>query len=506
MKTIFTLLFLLTFLDSFAQEKQTENSFDPAEFDSYVKNAVKEWDVPGLAIVVIKGDSVVFQKGYGVRELGKNEPVNEQTLFAIASTSKAFTATAIGMLVDEGKLKWDDPVVKHLPNFKLKDPDLTRQITVRDLLTHRAGLPNTDFLWFDPEATTGEIVKKLEHVEAVYPLRSGFIYQNIMYALAGEVIGAVSGMPWDEFVRERIFEPLKMERSFTSRAATESADNVAKPHDLAGGQLKVIEGSYADAIGPAGSMWSNVEDMSRWIRFLLNDCETGEGEKLLKTGTCEEMFKPQIALSEPSYPTAQLTKPKWNTYGLGWFQQDYEGRKVDFHTGSLSGMVAIAGMIKDEGIGVFILANRDHTELRHALIYRVFDLFDQDPPRDWSNEIKVLYDERSDKQKASRTKSDSTQLATRVPNTRLSLPLEKYTGTFKDELYGTVEITKQGKDLRLKYGGLKGNLEHWHFNTFRLTNDKQESTSRPLINFQLDSSGKVEKVNIYGREFTRVKA
>lgn len=505
MKFSLSLLFLCTVLGSFSQEQTSSGTtnFNPTQFDSYVEQAVKEWDVPGLAIAVIKGDSVLFVKGYGVREMGKQEPVDIETLFAIASTTKAFTAAAIGILVDEGKLKWDDPVVKHLPEFKLKDPDLTRQITVRDLLTHRAGLPNTDFLWTNSDAPTAEIIRRLENVEAAYPLRSGFVYQNVMYALAGQVIGAVSGSSWGEFVRERILNPLQMERTASTRATLNSSNNITVPHDYAGGKLVVVQDSQADAIGPAGSMWSNVSEMSRWMQFLLRGCETESGEKLLKQSTCEELFRPQALLSGPSYPTAELTDANWHTYGLGWFQQDYEGRKVDFHTGSLSGTVALAGMIRDENIGIYVLANRDHAELRHALMYRVFDLFDNDPPRDWSTEIKHLYDARDEKQKAAFGKTESEITAGRATKTKPSLPLTSYAGTYEHPLYGTVEITHSVNELRFQYGGTKGNLEHWHYDTFRLKNEKPENESRPLVNFDLNSSGKVQRVRIYGREFSR---
>ncbi len=512
MRSIFLIALIFFFNGSFAQQQNSEKrevakpaeiNFDPSAFDAYVQQAVEEWDAPGLAIVVIREDSIVFEKGYGLREVGKNEPVDPETLFAIASTTKAFTAAALGMLVDEGKLKWDDPVVKHYPEFKLRDQQLSNQITIRDLLTHRAGLPNTDFLWYDPQTSTAEILQRLEHVEAAYPQRSGFIYQNIMYAVAGEIIALVSGTSWEEFIRKRILEPLKMERSSTSRAGVAMDENVASPHDYVGETLQPVQGSFADAIGPAGSMWSSVAEMSRWMRFLLRGCETETGENLIEKTTCEELFKPQVVLSRNSYPTSKIIKPNWETYGLGWFQQDYEGRKVDFHTGSLSGMVALAGMIRDEKLGVVILSNRDHVEIRHALMYRVFDLFDGNLPRDWSRELKELYDELLVEQKKSGAKNDLKINVERASNTQPSLPLENYEGIYKDELYGTVEVLKTGKKLRLKYGGLSGELEHWHYNTFRLSNERPESNYRPLVNFDLTASGKPKGVSIGGNTFEK---
>ncbi len=479
-------------------------TFESSEFDTYVQQAVKDWKVPGMAVVVIKGDSVVFMKGYGIREIGKSELVDEHTLFSIASTTKAFAAAAIGILVDEGKLKWDDPVVKHLPGFRLKDAELSRQITVRDLLTHRAGLPNTDFFWFDPEASTKDIMEKLQYVDSAYPIRDGFTYQNIMYMVTGEVIEAVSGLSWNEFVKTRILDPLKMNRTRTTRAEAEKLSNLAKPHEPAGKNLIVTDGSFADAIGPAGSMWSNVADMSLWIKFLINDCNTPNGKSLLNKNTCDELFNSQTVISSSFYPTAELTKPHFSTYGLGWFQQDYEGRKVDFHTGSLSGMVAQAGLIRDEKIGYYFLANK-RTELRHALMYRVFDLFDEDSARDWSTDIRTLYEEREVKQKVSQKTADSVKVASRVMKTKPSLSLEEYSGTYQDELYGKITVKLTGKDLRFQYGRTKGKLNHWHYDTFEAIDNRLHIESRPLVDFDLDSSGKVDRLQIYGREFKRVE-
>lgn len=507
MKLTSTLILVFTMNAVFAQEMvqaDSGKSFDPAEFDAYVLQAVEDWDVPGLAVVVVHGDSVIFGRGYGTREIGKDEPVNLETLFAAASTTKAFTAASIGMLVDEGKMDWDDPVMKHLPEFQLRDANLTPQITIRDLLTHRAGLPNTDFLWFDPKTPTRDMIRRLDQVETAYPLRSGFIYQNVMYAVAGEVIEAVSGISWDQFVQTRIFTPLLMDQSTPFQVGIQS-ENVASPHDYAEGELVVVENSQADEIGPAGSVWSTAGDMSRWIRFLLRGCKTEGGEQLLSQSSCEELFTPQVVLSGPAYPTGELTDPHWSTYGLGWFQQDYEGRKVDFHTGSLSGMVAIAGMIRDEDLGVYVLGNRDHAEIRHAIMYRVFDLFDKEDPRDWSGEIKELYDDREDQRELTRRKTDSSLLAGRVAGTRPSLSLDSYSGTYSHPLYGAVEINIREDALSFRYGSIQGTLEHWHFDTFRMTNDKPWNRGRPLIGFILNTSGEAERLTWGSRKFTRIQ-
>ena len=343
-------------------------------FDAYAEQAVRDWEVPGLAIAVVKDGEIAFAKGYGVRELGKPEPVDTRTLFAIGSTTKAMTAAAVGMLVDDGKLAWDDPVTVHLPDFRLYDPYVTREVTVRDLLTHRAGLGKADFLWYGQENATDEILHRLRYVEPQTSMRSHFTYQNIMYVTAGEVIEAASGMSWADFIQTRIFDPLGMSASVPTLTMAGGRSNVASPHYRIDGTVTVIENASVDPVAPAGSIWSNVGDMAKWVRFLLNEGVTDEGERLLSEETHAELFTPQMIIRRDSfYPTGRLTKPHWTTYGLGWFQADYDGRAVDFHTGSIDGMVAIVGLIRDENLGVYVLANLDHAELRHALMYRAFE-------------------------------------------------------------------------------------------------------------------------------------
>src|SRR4051812_30276413 len=272
----------LPFLSSAAQAR---SATDPIrDLDAYAAKAVAEWRVPGLAIAVVKDGRIVFAKGYGVREAGKVAPVDTSTLFAIGSTTKAMTAAAIGMLVDEGKMRWDDPVTNYLPGFQLRDPWATREITVRDLLTHRAGLPNVDFLWYGTSNTTAEILRRVRFVDLAYSPRSSFIYQNVMYAAAGQVIAAVSGMPWDEFVRTRIFTPLHMDRTVPLLARAATAPNVARPHDLVDDTMRVITNASVDPVASAGAVWSSVADMSKWMRFIL-DSGRVDGRALLKPAT-----------------------------------------------------------------------------------------------------------------------------------------------------------------------------------------------------------------------------
>lgn len=474
---------------------------DPlAGLDAYVREAVRVWEVPGLAIAVVKDGEVVFERGYGVLALDRAAAVDPETLFAIGSTTKAMTAAAIGMLVDEGELGWDDPVIDHLEWFQLRDPHVTREVSVRDLLTHRAGLPNADYLWYEQENTTEEIVRRLRYVEPETSLRSNFTYQNIMYAAAGELIASVSGVSWNDFIRTRILEPLGMSGSVTTLAETVSRPNVARPHDRVEGRLVEIENASVDPVAAAGSVWSSVRDMAKWLRFLLDGGVTADGRRLLSEATVAELFTPQVILDpDDFYPTARLTHPSWITYGLGWFQADYEGRKVDFHTGSIDGMVAIAGLLRGEGVGVYVLGNRDHAELRHALMYRVFDLNDPEPARDWSAELKALYDGIA----AEAERRADERESERVDGTSPSLALEAYAGQYSDPLYGTVQIRRRGDDLFAEYGRLRGPLRHWHFDTFRVD---WETAWRggALVSFELDSGGRAAALTFPRGRFERV--
>ena len=472
------------------------------QLDAYTTQAVKDWGAVGLAISVVKDGRVVFAKGYGVRELGKPDPVDTATLFAIGSTTKAMTAAAIGMLVDEGKIRWDDPVTTHIPGFQLRDAYLTREVTVRDLLTHRAGLPNADYLWYGSDNSAAEILRRVRYVSPAYSLRSNFIYQNIMYAAAGQVVANASGMSWEDFVRTRIFTPLGMQRTVPLLSRAGAMGNVAAPHDRVNDTVRVITNASVDPVASAGSVWSSVADMAKWMQFMLDSGRVG-GRRLLQPVTFAELLEPQTMVPPGQfYPSARLTKPHWMTYALGWFQQDYQGRAVSFHTGSIDGMVAIIGLIPDERLGVYVLGNLDHVELRHALMLKVFDLWGRPSakPRDWSTELRTLYANQT-AQSVAATKAAA---AKRVTGTKPSLALARYAATYSDSLYGDVAVTASGDALRIRVGTLEGTLDHWQYDTFRMRYDQPWVGNNNLVTFVLDRDGVPSRVEIDRRVFRRV--
>lgn len=434
-------------------------------FDKYVESSRSEWKVPGISVVVVQDGKVLLSKGYGIRELGKNDPVTNETLFGAMSTTKAMTTVALGMLVDDGKLAWDDKVIKYLPGFRIGDPYITNELRVRDLLTHSSGLGNTDSLWiWTPELPAAEVVSRLQYVKPEYSMRSSFVYQNVMYAVAGQVIEKVSGMPWDRFVTDRLFTPLGMKNTFATLTRSKGYQNVSRAHYEIKGKIEVIPETTVDAAAPAGAVWSTSDDIGKWVSFMLGN-GTVNGKELIKPGTLNEIFKPQVIVPAGGfYPTIASTKPHWMTYGLGWFQHDYRGEMVNFHTGSLAGRTAIIGLLRDKKFGVYIFGNLDHAEVRHALMYKAFDLFAfKDNSRDWSAELKTLYDGI----KASGAKQEADFKAMRVQNTKPSLPLSAYTGKYSDPFFGTIEVVETEGKLRLILNkDVTGELSHWQFDTF----------------------------------------
>jgi CubicO group peptidase (beta-lactamase class C family) len=328
-----------------------------------------------------------------------------------------------------------------------------------------------------------------------------------MYAAAGEVVAAVSGRSWADFVTARIFRPLGMTGTIATAATLARQPNVAQPHYEIAGKVEVIENASVDGVAAAGAIWSSVRDMAQWTKLLLaggavpgGEAGATNGTRLLSEKTVTELFAPQTMVgADAFYPTARLTKPHWTTYGLGWFQADYAGEKVDFHTGSIDGMIAIVGLIRDERLGVFALGNLDHAELRHALMYSVFDRYAGRGDRDWNADLQKLYAEQARRGEAARKKAE----AQRVAGTTPSLALDRYAGTYTDPLRGEVTITHDGAALRIRNGAaFAGTLEHWHYDVFRARWDA-EWRQGSFVTFLIGPSGRVDAIEVNGVRFAR---
>lgn len=492
---LYSILFLVA-LRSVAQQKSNNK-----KLDAMIVQGMRDWKVPGLATIVVKDGEVVFQKTYGVKNLETKEAVDENTLFNMASTTKAIVTIAMGMLVDDGKLDWDDKVTDYVSYFKLSDSYSTADARVKDLLTHNLGIGNADALWTLDSLSTKETIGRFRFAEKTYPLRGGFTYQNIMYAVAGEVITAASGKPWDKFVEERIFQPLEMTRSQAIAANVFKVGNYVTPYlnDTEDGIVEVDYG-FSDQIGPAGMICSTTHDIGNYLKFLVSD-GVYKSDTLVKPKTFKKLFEPHSFLgSTGTYPTNAITKPNWNTYGLGWFQQDYKGYKLDFHTGSLFGLVAIAGIMHDKDVAVYVFANLDHAELRHAIMYKALDLYAfEDDGRDWHTEVFNLY-QGIKKEAIERTEKDEAE---RGKNTKPSVPLANYEGSYTNKMLGKAQVTLLNGTLQINFNDfITYQTEHWHYDTF-ITNKDPRFYEQLKVNFDLNASGKISKFNFMGEIFTK---
>ncbi len=468
--------------------------------DDYIERGMRQWEVPGVAVAVVEGDSVVFARGFGVRELGRPEPVDARTIFAIGSATKAFTAAAVGMLVDAGEVRWDDPAAEHLPGFQLFDPYASRELTVRDLLTHRSGLERGDLLWYGSEYGRDEVLRRVRFLEPARGFRSAFGYQNIMFLAAGQIVPAETGKSWDEFVNERIFAPLGMEESGTTIGALEGRPNVARPHARLEGRVEPVPYRNVDNVAPAGAVNSNALEMARWVELQLAG-GAFRGKRLLKEETLAEMHTPQTVMRLSDGWSEYLPGAHLAAYGMGWMLSDYRGRKVVQHGGNIDGMHAMVGMLPEEELGVVVLTNLSPNRLATAVMYRVFDAYLGGPRTDWSSRLKASADSL---QALAETRRAGLEAA-RVAGTSPSLPLAEYAGTYRDPMYGDATVSLEDGRLVLRRGpAFAGELEHWHYDIFRAA-WRDRTLERGFVTFSLGPMGRARKMEVEGiAEFERV--
>ena len=504
MATLRTLFFLacLGLTSASAQQRPLDG------LDAYIARGMTDWRVPGLAIVVVKDDSVVFIKGYGVRELGKPDPETVHTRFGNMSTTKAFTALLVAMLADSGRVAFDDPVQKYLPGLQFADPYVTRELTVRDLLTHRVGFADPDYLWGSSGWDLAAMIPRLKLVPATTSFRSRFQYNNVTYAVSGEVAAHAAGTTWQSLMHARIYGPLGMTESYPDAREMLAAGvtDVSAPHGIVRDTVRVlpVASTVTDGIAPAGAAFSTATDMAKWLRFLLDSGKVA-GRRLVSGQNFAELFRPQQIVQRPFYPTATLTHPHFQAYGLGWILQDYRGEFIAIHTGSIEGRSAIIGLIPDRRVGVAIFTNLDHSELRHALMYTVFDRFlgpsPATPAHDWSAEMRAMYRRIADSTVAARRVRESK----RVANTHPTLPLERYTGTYADSLYGTATVGLTNGSLTLQAGTASGQLEHWQYDVFRVT-WLDPFWEPAYVSFAIDPDGTVGELRLIdGASYHRVR-
>lgn len=455
---------------------------------------MKEFDVPGMSVAIVKDGKLVLAKGYGVRKLGDPTPVDANTLFGIGSNTKAFTTAALATLVDQGKLSWDDHVYERLPGFQMYDPYVAHEMTIRDLITHRSGmgLGEGDLLFWPPTTyTRDEILYKLRFMKPASSFRSKFAYDNLLYMAAGQIIPAVTGVSWDDYVRTRIFSPLGMNTSNLSTRAYKPGDNVAYPHSLVDGKLHVVPFETLDNVGPAGSINSSAAEMARWVTLQLNRGKFSDRDaRLFSEKQSREMWSGQtlLPINDPPPPLAAL-KPNFAAYALGWGIRDYRGRKLVGHTGGVLGFVSRVMLVPEENLGVVLLTNAEQGGAFDSVLYHILDHYLGLPQTDWIANFKAA----ADQQKSDATETMKKAEGARNAQSKPSLPHDKYAGTYEDAWYGPVTIHNENGALTLTFDhtpGMVGDLQHWQYDTFK-SHWRNRQIEDAFVTFSLEPDGTI---------------
>lgn len=481
-----------------AEAEAGKNAFDQEQLYRFVAQGMDLWHVPGMSVTVVSKDEVLFQQGFGQTATRDGLAVDEHTLFAAGSTTKAMVVAGLLMLQDEGKLSLNDPLTKLLPDIQFADPVLNRDVTVADLLAHRTGLPSTDLWTFMQGMSLDEQIARLREVRPVASLRARLIYQNTMYELAGQLIEKLSGERWDIFLMHRLWHAIGMRETYGSRDQIPTIASHVWPYYYAGDELILADWDFAASLkDAAGSVWTSAHDMGLWAQFLLRNGVTATGERLISEAGMAQMFEPQqLAAVSDFYPTAELTRPHWRSYGLGWFQQDFQGRMINYHTGSLSGLIALIGLDRDNDRAVVVLGNRDHAEIRHAILWNVMDP-SQPVERDWNREVYELYERE-------REKSDARWNETRqqrITNANAGLPLSFFAGRYTSKINGDVVVVYSDRRLLFKTALDTFELRHWHLNSFVA---ESPPNNRFFAEFEIGFDGKVKSMQIFGDTFNRI--
>lgn len=466
----------------------------PKDFDAYVESVRRTFEIPGIAVAVVKDGKVILSKGYGVRTISTNDKVDGKTNFSIASNTKAFIGTSLGMLVEEGKLAWNDRVIDHLPWFQMSDPYVTRELRIIDLLCHRSGLglgAGDLLIWPTNTYKQKEVIKRFRHVPLATSFRSAYAYDNILYLVAGEVIETVSGMPWDEFVRTRIFNKLGMVNSTLTFADAVRKGNAATPHAEIRSVVRPVAASDSDKTNPAATINTNAEDIAKWMICQIDSGALGDGSRLFSARTAQTLWSvaTPIGVGKVAKELAPL-QPNFAGYGGGFFLRDYRGKKLVWHTGGLSGMVSLVAMIPELRAGVAVFTNQEISGAFYSIGWRVLDHF-LGEKYDWLNAYKSVKARADSANEA----ADKKTMAKRDSLSKPSLPLEKYAGKYTDAWYGGINIELRDGKLFMQMAAtssLAGFLEHYQYNTFIARWSDPEMRADAFVTFSLNPDGSIE--------------
>ena len=459
-------------------------------FDVWMTKVLKDWNVPGIGVGIVKGDKLVFAKGYGFRDYGQKLPYTPATLQQIASNTKLFTAIAAGMLVEEGKLTWDKPIRESVPSIKFYNNELDTTVTLRDMLAHRTGITRHDTIWYQSDDTRKQLFDKVKYLEPQEPLRQTFLYNNLMYAAVGYIIELQSGKTWEEFVRERIFKPLDMTSTVYSIADMTKQPDFGVPFTEKRDSFELYKIPYYEDIGgvaPCGAIISNIQDMSHWLIALMNDGKYN-GKQVLPPAVLKATLEPTMALPNTEAEVLGFWEALNAAWGMGRGTVSYRGHLLTFHGGDLNGFHSQVSFLPKEKLGVLVFVIGDHcASLYDTVSYNVYERLlglDQTP---WSER---LLDLRLKSKKAG-TEARAKAGADRVPNTKPSHALADYAGEYEHPAYGVLKIELKDAALAMDFHKIRLPLAHFHYNRFETPND--ETYGRTAINFQTNPQGDVDK-------------
>ena len=471
----------------------------PLDLDSFVQRVMQAFDVPGVSLAIVKDNQVVVAKGYGVRKLGAPAAVDGKTLFGIASNTKVFTAVALGLLVEQGKLQWDAPVINYLPWFQMYDPYVTRELTIRDLLVHRSGLGlgAGDLLWW-PSSTYDrkEIARRLRYIKPATSFRSAYAYDNVLYLVAGEVIETLSGQSWEDFVSTRILAKVGMTNSNVRHSAATAAGNVAAPHAPVDGTVRPIQPFDSDNTNPAGGINACAEDMAKWMKVLLNEGQSADGSRLFGAATWRQITTPVTPQPNgPPPPELPVLRSNFRAYALGLEVRDFRGHLVLTHTGGLPGYVSRVLLVPDLKLGIAVLTNQESDDTFNAIAYGVADAYIGEPRSQWLEGYQKIRARASAALAQAERKTASTRNAASKP----SLPLAGYARTYRDAWYGDIAVAEEGGRLVMRFTktpSLVGDLDHWQYDTFVVRWRDRELRADAFVTFALNPDGTVDQAKM----------
>lgn len=500
-----TRLLALVAYASLAAGAAAQNPSSPTDLDAYVHQVMAQWQVPGLAVAIVKDGKVVLARGYGVRELGKPDRVDGGTLFDIGSNTKAFTAAALGTLVADGKLTWDARVVDHVRPFRLGSPFVTESITLLDLLTHDSGYCDPG-MWYRSDDV--DVIERLRYQQPDFGFRTHFCYNNMLFLVASRFIPAVTGQSWNEYVARRLFAPLGMSRTVTTEAEVAADTDVAMPHGEVDGEVSVMHRYWPhnmDIISPVGGIYSSADDMSHWMLMLLADGRY-EGRAVLDSTTVQALETPRIVIQATSGVGREirvwLPGGTFYTYGLGLFVQDYAGHKLVWHAGDIDGMASAMALVPDAHLGVAVLSNMSQNDARFGIVQRVLQSYLGLATADVNDTLLAMTERARKAGETARARLAATRDSTGHPPVSLS----EYAASYHDDLAGTVRVTEEGGHLVLRMGNpdFTGDLEYWHHNTFRVT-WRYRFYGTAYVTFDIDALGQPARLDMGRLHYDRVR-